>query len=150
MLLVGGIVAVVVVRREPPAAEEPAAVRPLKTMVVGQATKSITSDFPGQVAAGEEVAMAFEYGGTLTELPVKEGDRVKKGQVLAGLDPRDAQNQLDAAKAELKRAEAQRTGCGLPPSRRRSRSRRSATPKPRTTLRLPSGISGRKPWTTRS
>ncbi len=98
----------VVVRREPPAAEEPAAVRPLKTMVVGRQKASSVEEFPGQVAAGEEVAMAFEYGGTLTELPVKEGDRVKKGQVLARLDPRDAQNQLDAAEAELKRAEAQR------------------------------------------
>ena len=108
VVLVAGIVAVVMIRREPAAVEEIAAVRPLKTMVLGTETSALVEEYPARVAAGEEVAMAFETGGTLTELPVREGDRVQKGRLLARLDPRDAQNQLDAAEAELKRAEAQR------------------------------------------
>ena len=108
LVLVAGIVAVVMIRREPAAMEEIAAVRPLKTMVLGTETSALVEEYPARVAAGEEVAMAFETGGTLTELPVREGDRVQKGRLLARLDPRDAQNQLDAAEAELKRAEAQR------------------------------------------
>ena len=108
VVLVAGIVAVVMIRREPAAVEEIAAVRPLKTLVLGAETSALVEEYPARVAAGEEVAMAFETGGTLTELPVREGDRVQKGRLLARLDPRDAQNQLDAAEAELKRAEAQR------------------------------------------
>jgi RND family efflux transporter MFP subunit len=108
VLLVAGIAAVVLIRRAAPAVEEIAAVRPLKTMVMGAETTALTSEYPAKVAAGEQVELAFEYGGTLTELPVKEGDRVQKGQLLAKLDSRDARNQLDASEAELKRAEAQR------------------------------------------
>ena len=108
VLLVGGIIAVWMIRREPAPVPEAAPVRPLKTMVLGAETNSLVEEYPARVEAGEQVAMAFEMGGTLVELPVKEGDRVKKGQLLAKLDPRDAQNQMDAAEAELKRAEAQR------------------------------------------
>jgi len=108
LLLAGGVAAVVMIRREPPAPVEIEAVRPLKTMVLGAETSLLIEEFPARVEAGEQVLMAFEVGGTLVELPVKEGDRVKKGQLLAKLDPRDAGNQLDAAEAELKRAKAQR------------------------------------------
>jgi RND family efflux transporter MFP subunit len=108
VLLVGGLVAVVMIRRGHPEVEEIKAIRPLKTLVLGMETSTLVEEYPAKVAAGQEVVMAFERGGTLMELPVKESDRVKKGQLLAKLDPRDARNQLDAAEAELKRAEAQR------------------------------------------
>ena len=108
VLLVAGIAAVVMIRRSQPEPEAIKPIRPLKTMVLGAETTALVEEYPAKVAAGEEVVMAFDRGGTLTELPVKEGDRVKKGQLLAKLDPRDARNQLDAAEAELKRAEAQR------------------------------------------
>jgi membrane fusion protein, multidrug efflux system len=107
VLLAGGVASVALYRRahEPEAYVPPP--RPLKTMVVGAPVAVRELEFPGRVAATEQVTMAFEYGGTLKELPVREGDRVSKGQMLARLDPSDAQNQLDAAEAELKRAEAQ-------------------------------------------
>jgi RND family efflux transporter MFP subunit len=108
VLLVAGIAAVVMIRRGAPDEEGFEAIRPLKTMVLGEEAASLTSEYPAKVAAGEQVEMAFEIGGTLVELPVKEGVQVMKGQLLARLDPRDAQNRLDAAVAELKRAEAQR------------------------------------------
>lgn len=108
VLLVAGIAAVVMIRRGAPDEEALEAIRPLKTMVLGEEAASLTSEYPARVAAGEQVEMAFEIGGTLVELPVKEGVQVMKGQLLARLDPRDAQNRLDAAVAELKRAEAQR------------------------------------------
>lgn len=108
VVLVAGIAAVVMIRRGQPEPVEIAAVRPLKTMVLGAETATLVEEYPAKVAAGEQVDMAFEVGGTLVELPVKEGDRVRKGQLLAKLDARDAQNQLDAAEAELQRAESQR------------------------------------------
>jgi RND family efflux transporter MFP subunit len=108
VLLVGGIVAVWAIRREHAPTPQITAIRPLKTLVLGAGARSMAEEYPARVEAGEQVAMAFEVGGTLIELPIKEGDRVEQGQVLAKLDPRDAKNQLDAAEAELKRAEAQR------------------------------------------
>ena len=107
LLLAAGVTAVLTIRREPPAPPEPLPARPLKTLVVGERAAAPPDRFPGKVAAGDQVAMAFETGGTLAELPVREGERVARGQPLARLDPRDAQSQLDAAKAEMQRAEAQ-------------------------------------------
>ena len=87
VLLVAGIAAVVMIRRGQPEPEAIKPIRPLKTMVLGAETTALVEEYPAKVAAGEEVVMAFDRGGTLTELPVKEGDRVKKGQLLAKLDP---------------------------------------------------------------
>lgn len=44
--------------------------------------------------------------GALTRLAVKEGDAVKKGDLLAEFDPRTARLDMDAARARLKVAEA--------------------------------------------
>jgi RND family efflux transporter MFP subunit len=52
--------------------------------------------------------MAFEVSGKLIERPVKKGDMVKVGQLLARLDPRDYKQDLDGVKAEMERARAHR------------------------------------------
>lgn len=56
--------------------------------------------FPGRVKAAEEVNMAFKVSGTLMNVHVEEGSKVNKGQLIAEIDPRDYQVQLDAAEAE--------------------------------------------------
>ncbi|MBM4152817.1 MAG: efflux RND transporter periplasmic adaptor subunit, partial [Kiritimatiellaceae bacterium] len=107
VLLIGGIVAVVVIRRDSSGTELVVPPRPLKTMEIGAEALTTTTALPGRVAAGDEVTMSFNASGTLIELPVKEGDKVKKGQLLAQMDQRDAKNQVDAAVFELQRAAAQ-------------------------------------------
>lgn len=57
-------------------------------------------DFPGRVVAAEEVNLAFKVGGTLMRLCVEQGSRVKEGDLVAEIDPRDYQVQLDAVEAE--------------------------------------------------
>ena len=109
VVLVGAaIAAVVFIDWRPAVEEEPPPVRPLKTMVVGSVFAPSGRKFPGKVRAGREVNLAFEVPGTLIELPVKNGDEVDEGQLLARLDPQDYENDLDAAQAELERAEAHR------------------------------------------
>lgn len=44
--------------------------------------------------------MAFKLNGTLMQVHVGEGDRVRKGQLIAELDPRDYRLQLEATEAE--------------------------------------------------
>ena len=64
--------------------------------------------FPGRAEAVQEVNLGFEVGGTLTERSVSKGDQVKKGDLLARLDPRDFANELAAAQAERDRARSHR------------------------------------------
>src|SRR5512139_2828008 len=56
---------------------------------------------------GEVVTFSSRVAGWITELPVIEGDLVKKGQVLAKVDDRDAGLRRDALVARLKAIEGQ-------------------------------------------
>lgn len=64
-------------------------------------------DFPGRVKAAGEVNMAFKVSGTLMCVCVEDGSRVSKGQLIAEIDPRDYQTQLDAAEAEYMKVKAE-------------------------------------------
>lgn len=59
-----------------------------------------STEFPGRVKAAEELNIAFKLSGTLQRVYVKEGDHIVKGQIIAQLDPRDYQTQLDAVEGE--------------------------------------------------
>ena len=84
-------------------------IRPVKVFKAGNPLSTLRGrSFPGRAAANEEVDLGFEVGGLLLERPVAKGDEVKKGQLLARLDPRDFKNELAAARAERERAEAYR------------------------------------------
>lgn len=56
---------------------------------------------------GEVVKIASRVSGWVTELPVIEGDEVKKGQVIARIDDRDSRLQRDILHARLKTIESQ-------------------------------------------
>ncbi len=56
---------------------------------------------------GEVVTLSSRVSGLLLDLPVIEGDEVKKGQVLARIDARDSALMLEALKAKLQAIESQ-------------------------------------------
>ncbi len=60
--------------------------------------------YAGDVQARQQTALAFRVGGQITERYVDVGDQVRVGQVLAKLDVKDAQLQLNAAQAQLESA----------------------------------------------
>lgn len=72
----------------------------VRLFTVENAETQYTQDFPGRIIAAEEVNLAFKVGGTLKNVYVEEGRKVTKGQIVAEIDPRDYQVQLDAAEAE--------------------------------------------------
>ena len=72
----------------PPAAEEEV-VRALRVMEIGDVAEFSGRSFPGRAAAFQEVNLSFRVGGPLITLPVKIGDQVSAGDVLARIDPRD-------------------------------------------------------------
>lgn len=60
-------------------------------------------------AASEEIAVRAETAGRLTSVPVEEGDRVARGQIVAALDQSLARAQVKAAEAEVKLRQADLT-----------------------------------------
>ncbi len=81
--------------------------RPRPVMVVQpQPALAQLETYPGEVRARFEPDLAFRIGGEVTKRLVDTGDQVKKGQVLAELDPKDVQLQLSAMKAQVTAAEA--------------------------------------------
>jgi RND family efflux transporter MFP subunit len=93
--------------------EKKEVIRPVRAMQVADITEFRQRQFPGIAKATQEVDLAFRVSGPLTEFPVNVGDVVSKGGIVARIDPRDfqiqvnnARGQLDRAKANLKRTEA--------------------------------------------
>ncbi len=82
-------------------------VRPIPTAVVYRLSATKTRTFPGTVRANRRVELAFSVPGLLKELNAQEGRSLRKGDVLAGLDPRDFQYVVEVAAA--KHADALRT-----------------------------------------
>ncbi len=90
--------------------EEPAeapVVRPVPAMKVGDVSRLSESTFPGRAKATEEVNLAFRVGGPLTTRPVKVGDSVQKGALIATIDPRDFKTTLAGFTSRLAQAQAQ-------------------------------------------
>jgi RND family efflux transporter MFP subunit len=54
-----------------------------------------------------EPKLSFKVDGTIAQRPVNMGDRVRRGALIAELDPRDFQLQVEEAAAALRRAEAE-------------------------------------------
>jgi RND family efflux transporter MFP subunit len=75
-------------------------VRPVKMLELGPGGADQPLEYPGRIAATQEVEIAFEVGGLITEFPITQGQLVRPGQQLARIDPRDFQAALDAQEAE--------------------------------------------------
>ncbi len=82
-------------------------VRPVKTMLIENTPAQFRRVFPGNLQASETADLAFITSGDLKEFPVNEGDMLKKGDLIARLDARDAQSTFDAAQADLTLAKAE-------------------------------------------
>lgn len=82
-------------------------VRPVKTITIQAAGASVSRSYPGQVRASRRVDLAFKVAGPLVELPVEEGQEIKRGQLIAKILPRDFKIRLDQAKAKALEAEQQ-------------------------------------------
>lgn len=88
--------------------EEPAveALRPVRSLVVQPAREGRSVALAGVSRPGIESRLSFRVSGTLVELAVDLGDSVRRGQVLARLDPIDFELQLEEAEAAVAEAGA--------------------------------------------
>ena len=85
--------------------------RPVKLFTITGGEIDAGRTYPGRVAASQRAELSFRVAGRLQELPVREGDLVEKGQVLAKLDPteyelvlEDRQATFDKNKKNFERA----------------------------------------------
>jgi len=81
-------------------------VRPVKTMKIASADEAFRQTYPGRVRAAKRADLAFQVDGPLIELPVDEGQAVKKGDLVARIDPKDFQTNLRNAEGQMAKAEA--------------------------------------------
>lgn len=99
-------------RQEPPPAPE----RPVKLMTTGDSNTTVSADFAGEVRARVESSLGFRVNGKITSRRVETGQRVRRGDELARIDPRDFQladqaagSQLIAATATVENARSEYT-----------------------------------------
>jgi RND family efflux transporter MFP subunit len=78
--------------------------RPVQVQRVAFARDQASRDFVGVVHARYETDLGFRVGGKIVTRVVNVGDRVQADDVVARLDPRDFQLQVESAEAELSAA----------------------------------------------
>ena len=81
--------------------------RLVKTLLLGVDDQGDGIQLPATVAATARAELAFQVSGPLVELPVAEGQQVRRGDLLARIDPRDFDNAAAVAEAKLKATERQ-------------------------------------------
>ena len=82
--------------------------RPVNVIRITSQQTQNDRPFPGEVRARFETTLSFRVAGKLINRSVDMGDRVRKGQMLARLDPSDYRLALQSIKAQLIAAKADR------------------------------------------
>ncbi|WP_018338943.1 MULTISPECIES: efflux RND transporter periplasmic adaptor subunit [Butyricimonas] len=72
----------------------------VKTAEVQKYEGECSTTYPGKIKAASDVQLAFRVAGPILRFNAEVGEYVRKGQVLAEIDPRDYKLQYDATKAE--------------------------------------------------
>lgn len=90
-------------RQSAPQHEE---IRPVKTMIVGEGGTTYVRSFPGRVEAAKTVALSFQVPGLVIALPVKEGQKVARGQMIGQLRPSEFQARRETAQGQLDQGRA--------------------------------------------
>ncbi len=85
---------------------EEALPRPVKAYVIGGDEAAETRRLPARVYASQRAEISFRVGGVIIKLPVKEGDMVEKGQLLAQLDQKDYQTTVNDRQAKFDEAKS--------------------------------------------
>ena len=84
----------------------PETVRPVKVTTAAGAG-IIDKDFAGMATPDDAVNLAFKVAGQVLDVPVAQGQSVKKGALLAELDPRDIELQVAATRSAFQEARSQ-------------------------------------------
>ena len=84
-----------------------------ETLTITRENVTVPLSWSAAVRGKNDVAIVSRCTGTLNAIRVKDGQRVKRGEVLFEIDSRSAENVLAHAKADLQTAEANRENARL-------------------------------------
>jgi membrane fusion protein, macrolide-specific efflux system len=79
---------------------------PARVVAATRGTLAVEILETGRVEPREKVELKSKLAGEVVAVPVDEGDRVRRGDVLVALDPTDFEREVAAAEAELERTRA--------------------------------------------
>ncbi|MFM0210858.1 efflux RND transporter periplasmic adaptor subunit [Paraburkholderia sediminicola] len=102
-LTLAGFVTLAACSKKEAAAPAPRPVVAVAVHADGSATAA--ASLPGEVQARYSTPLSFRVGGKIIERRVRLGDVVKNGQIVARLDPADAQKNAASAQAQLEAAQ---------------------------------------------
>lgn len=77
---------------------------PAEIEIVSEGTGVVTNVYVGEILAKADIPLVFPFGGQLTSLQVKSGQKVREGQVIATVDNTQAKAMLESAEAMLNQA----------------------------------------------
>ncbi len=83
-------------------------IRPVRALTIETRAAGSTVSITGTVQAQNEINQSFRIDGRLIERTVEVGDRVRKGQLIARLDPQNEESNLQSVQAQLSAAQARR------------------------------------------
>ncbi|MEZ2337887.1 efflux RND transporter periplasmic adaptor subunit [Mucilaginibacter sp. RCC_168] len=78
---------------------------PVQTILLKQQNSNAAMAVSGQFTTDDEVMLSFKTGGIINSLNVKEGDAVKKGQLLATLNLTEIDAQVQQASLSVEKAQ---------------------------------------------
>ncbi|MGN8068540.1 efflux RND transporter periplasmic adaptor subunit [Mucilaginibacter sp. 22184] len=78
---------------------------PVQTLPLKQQNNNAAMNVSGQFTTDDEVMLSFKTGGIINSLNVKEGDAVKKGQLLATLNLTEIDAQVQQASLSVEKAQ---------------------------------------------
>lgn len=101
-LAMSGVVLLAACQKKEAAAPAP---RPVVASAVQSDGRSATSTLPAEIQARYSTPLSFRIAGKIVERRVRLGDTVKAGEIVARLDPADAQKNAASAQAQLDAAQ---------------------------------------------
>ena len=84
-----------------------ARVRPVKSLIIGDIGDLSGKGFPGVTEETQETDISFRVGGPIVTLNVREGAMVKKGALIAEIDPRDYRVDVQSTEARYNQTKAE-------------------------------------------
>ena len=81
--------------------------RPVKSLIIGDIGDPTGKGFPGVTKENQESAMSFRVGGPIIKYNVVEGAQVKKGALIAEIDPRDYRVAVQSTEARYNQTKAE-------------------------------------------